>query len=617
MKDFSCDDIFNNQSNHFPKEIKICPINKNNFINPNKDDISPNSIFKELKEKQEIQLNIINSKISILEKQFEDDIIYSKIKEIIKKYENYPSIKSLNILSNISLIPRPLFDANNDHILDIKSLTNSHSQNTSNENNNNIDLKNQEKNLSNNNNLTNLNTFNFLNQKRKMPFIDINNKKKPFKYKIFITTSKKEKSEEENINSEINSENNINNINNNTPRKVIFRMDKKYKNMTQIKIKKNPGRKKKNSGEIGIHNKFSKDNMMRKLKNKVMESARRLINKMIKIESVEKYKDFGEMRKIQGIFCQELNIKFNFWFYVQSLKSIFQFKMSTKYSKNEFDSNCILINKIYSSENINKFPKTIKLLEMMFHQYFHEIFLGEKNWREEFDITEEENKFEINYCLKNKNHEKLDDFYYLDKMNKLAKKYEMFFLNKNPRIYTSKNEGKISQTREIIKNISQQDYERYKYYFISKSVFYLPDIKSSYVQYLNKFKNIYQDNYDMNEKTKINYLINDNLCENNTNEFNKKINDEKKVEIKSKNKTINKNNLFGVEKIQYLKIDKNIKKIVNSENKKINFFINRKEKEVINKNLNSNIISPKNNNSKEKFNTKTSLFIINRENYEK
>ena len=31
-----------------------------------------------------------------------------------------------------------------------------------------------------------------------------------------------------------------------------------------LKIKKNPGRKKKNSGETGIHNKFSKDNMMRK-----------------------------------------------------------------------------------------------------------------------------------------------------------------------------------------------------------------------------------------------------------------------------------------------------------------------------------------------------------------
>ena len=613
MKDFSCNSIINNQFNLLSKEIEIYPINKNSFKSLGRDDISPINYFKDLKERKEIQLNIINSKISILETNFEDNIIYSQIKEIIKKYEKYPPIP-LNLLSNISLIPRPIFDSNSDPILDIKSLTNSYSQNTSNENNNNTELLKQENNIFNNNNLTNLDNFIFLNQKRKAPFIN-NISRKSFKYKIFITTSQKEKFDEENINSEINSENNTNM--NNTPKKVIFRMDKKYKNINQIKIKKNPGRKKKNSGEIGIHNKFSKDNMMRKLKNKVMESARRLINKMIKIESGENYKEFGEMRKIQGIFCQELNIKFNFWFYSQSLKSIFQFKMSTKYSKGDFDSNLILISKIYSQQYINKFPKTIKLLEMVFHQYFHEIFLGEKNWTKEFDISEEDNKFEINYFLKNKNNEKQDDFYYLDKMNKLAKKYEIFFLNKNPRIYTSKNEEKISQTREIIKNISQQDYERYKYYFISKSVFYLPDIKSSYVQYLNKYKNIYQDNPDINGITNIKYFNNENSCENNANEFNKKIKDEKKIEIKSKNKIINKINLFDVEKIEFLKIDKNIKKIVNSENKKINFFINRKEKEVINKNVKSNIISHKNNNIKEKNNIKTSLFVVNRENYEK
>lgn len=613
MKDFSCDNIFNNQSDYLSKEIKICPINKNSSLNQSRDDISHNDYFKELKENQEIQLNIINSKISILEMHLEKDIIYSQIKEIIKKYEKYPQI-SINILSNISLTPKPLFDSNNESILDIKSLTNSYSQNTSNENNNNIELLNQENNISNNDNLTNLKKFTFLNQKRKTPFIT-NNNKKSFKYKIFITTSKKEKSEEENINSETNSDdNNINNITNmsnmsNTPKKVIFKMDKKYKNIYQKKIKKNPGRKKKNSGEIGIHNKFSKDNMMRKLKNKVMESARRLINKMIKIESGENYKEFGEMRKIQGIFCQELNIKFNFWFYVQTLKSIFQFKMSTKYSKGDFDSNCILINKIYSQQYINKFPKTIKLLEMMFHQYFHDIFLGEKNWTNEFDIPKEENKFEINYCLKNKKNEKLDDFYYLDKMNKLAKKYEVFFLNKNPRIYASKNEEKISQTREIIKNISQQDYERYKYYFVSKSVFYIPDIKSSYEKYLNEYKTIYQDNHDLNGNTTIKHVNNENSCENNMNEFDKKIKDEKKIEIKCKNKSNNnknnKNILFDVEKIEFLKIDKNIKKIVNSDNKKINFLINRKEKELIKKNIT------------QKNNTKTSLFIINRENYEK
>jgi hypothetical protein len=245
----------------------------------------------------------------------------------------------------------------------------------------------------------------------------------------------------------------------------------------------------------------------------------------------------------------------------------------------------------------------------MFHQYFHEIFLGEKNWTNEFDIPKEENKFEINYCLKNKKNEKLDDFYYLDKMNKLAKKYEVFFLNKNPRIYASKNEEKISQTREIIKNISQQDYERYKYYFGSKSVFYIPDIKSSYEKYLNEYKTIYQDNHDLNGNTIIKHVNNENSCENNMNELDKKIKDEKKIEIKCKNKSNNnknnKNILFDVEKIEFLKKDKNIKKIVNSDNKKINFLINRKEKELIKKNIT------------QKNNTKTSLFIINRENYEK
>ena len=608
MKELFCTNIINNQTRTLSKELKICPNNNNSFRNQIKTDILHNIYFKELKESQEMQLNIINSKISIIETQYEKNIIYSQIKEIIKKYEKYPPI-SINILANKSIIPLPLFDTNNNSFIDIKSLTNSYPQILSNYNINDNKLLKQQKNLSNNNKLTNINNITFLNQKRKTPFI---NKKKTLRYKIFFTTTKKEKSNDENINSEINSE--TSNIN---PKNVIFLMDKKLKNMKGIKIKKNPGRKKKNSGEIGIHNKFSKDNMMRKLKNKVMESARRLINKMIKIESGENYKEFGEMRKIQGIFCQELNIKFNFWFYSQPLKSIFQFKMSTKYSKGDFDSNFNLISKIYSEQYNNKFPKTIKLLEMMFHQYFHEIFLGEKNWTNEFDITEEDNKFEINYFLQKKNNEDENDFYYLEKMNKLAKKYETFFLDKNPRINIIKSEEKISQTREMIKNISQQDYERYKYYFISKSVFYIPDIKSSYLKYLNKYKDIYQDNLDFFGNTKIKSSDTDNFSENNS-EFNKKLNDDKRIiEIKYSNKiednsNSNENNLFNVEKIEFLKIDKNIKKIVNSE-KKINFFINRKEKEINNKRMNS----PKNNNNKEKYNKKTNLFIINRENYQK
>ena len=629
MKDSSSENITSIQSEQLSKENNAFPINYNSFISQINSDISNDNYFKLLKEKQEVRLNIINSKISIKETTLEKNIIFSQIEEIIKKYENHPLI-NINKLTNKSLIPVPLFDEVNDFSRNYpyisskdnlipNSVPNLIHQINSNYSFPELSIKEKENNLYNNNNLTNyftnLSNITFLNQKRKTPFvIDDEKKYTNFKYKIFITTSNNEKSDEEKINSEINSEKNE------YPKKVIFRMDKKFRNYKEERIKKNPGRKKKNSGEIGIHNKFSKDNMMRKLKNKVIESARRLINKMIKIESGEEYKYLGEMRKIQGVFCQELNIKFNFWFYVQKLKTIFQFKMSTKYSKGDFDSNAQLISKIYSEKYKNKFPRTIKLLDMMFHQYLHEIFLGEKNWTNEFEISEEDNQFGINYFLKNKLDENKNDLFYLEKMNKLAIKYELFFLNKNPRIYSNKNEEKISQIREIIKKISQQDYEKYKYYFISKSVFYLPDIKSSYVQYLNKYKDIYQNNFEIKEKTRYNNIFNtkaeQNFHENNQNENIKKIkinsnNKEMNIENEKKDKSNpSKNNLFDVEKYVFFKKNKNVIKKEKTEIKKINFFINRNEKGI---NIKNNNISKDNKTIKEDCNAKTNLFIINRE----
>ena len=630
MKDSSSENITSIQSEQLSKENNAFPINYNSFISQINSDTSNDNYFKLLKEKQEVRLNIINSKISIKETTLEKNIIFSQIEEIIKKYENHPLI-NINKLTNKSLIPVPLFDEVNDFSRNYpyisskdnlipNSVPNLIHQINSNYSFPELSIKEKENNLYNNNNLTNyftnLSNITFLNQKRKTPFvIDDEKKYTNFKYKIFITTSNNEKSDEEKINSEINSEKNE------YPKKVIFRMDKKFRNYKEERIKKNPGRKKKNSGEIGIHNKFSKDNMMRKLKNKVMESARRLINKMIKIESGEEYKYLGEMRKIQGVFCQELNIKFNFWFYVQKLKTIFQFKMSTKYSKGDFDSNAQLISKIYSEKYKNKFPRTIKLLDMMFHQYLHEIFLGEKNWTNEFEISEEDNQFGINYFLKNKLDENKNDLFYLEKMNKLAIKYELFFLNKNPRIYSNKNEEKISQIREIIKKISQQDYEKYKYYFISKSVFYLPDIKSSYVQYLNKYKDIYQNsNFEIKEKTRYNNIFNtkaeQNFHENNQNENIKKIkinsnNKEMNIENEKKDKSNpSKNNLFDVEKYVFFKKNKNVIKKEKTEIKKINFFINRNEKGI---NIKNNNISKDNKTIKDDCNAKTNLFIINRE----
>ena len=63
------------------------------------------------------------------------------------------------------------------------------------------------------------------------------------------------------------------------------------------------------------HTKFSPDNMMRKIKNKIIESSRLLTNKILSDE-ISKIKDkfqfpYMEFKKIKGSFSQELNIKFN------------------------------------------------------------------------------------------------------------------------------------------------------------------------------------------------------------------------------------------------------------------------------------------------------------------
>ena len=502
--------------------------------------------YENLKETRNLELSIIKSKLSFLEAinytSFEKSEIFSQIKEITKKFQNFPLLNLAQIPYKLTT-PKP-------YNFTLTTFPNSL--------NSEFITKNKI----------------FLNQKRKTPFND--NKKKLTKFKAIITPIKEkdDKGKEQEINScELNSEKN-------TPiKRVIFKFDKKFKNLKDIKTKKNPGRKKKNSGEIGAHNKFSKDNMMRKLKNKVMESARKLINYMVKLEAGDNYKEFGEMRKIQGIFCQELNIKFNYWFYFQPLKKIFQFKMSSKYSKGDLNSNFRLISKICSKQYMDKFPKTIKLLESKFHEYYHEIFLGEKNWTEEFNIPKEENKYQIEYFLASDNSEESEEEKkYSEKMKKLSKKYELFFLKKNPRVYTIKNDEKISYTKEIINSISMQDFKKYKYYFVLKTMQYLPEIENSFIQYLNKNRDVYNENIENNfineiidDKNKVLIYKDEKI---NDNESQSKTSDEIKIKT---NWELNKPyNEYTIAKKDFFKIEKKSDDTEEKEeNKKFNSFVNK------------------------------------------
>ena len=581
------------------KKDKIKENNKPFSINLN---FSFNTSYNQLKQNKIISLNIIKSRISIDEcyqpNPFISESDISKINEIYNKYKDYP----LAILESFQKRVKTNISENiiNNSKKDIEKLS--------------LNSLNSNENIFGDNLIKDINNNNFINLSKPLTFFETESLSK----NLFLNKKrKKQKKNEKSIKKKNNidfifkkrnkivkdNNNEINNSNKNQDiinKKIIFYLSKGERSKNKlssnklcnlISIKKLPGRKKKNSGEIGAHNKFSKDNMMRKLKNKAMESARKLINRVIKNEANNDFKNFREIRKIEGIYSQELNIKFNFWFYFQPLKNIFQFKMSSKYSKGDLNSNNNLINKICSKETKNKFPKTNKLLEMKFHEYYHHIFLGEKqNWYLDFDIKEKDNKYQLDYFLNN-GVSKLEKDYirYKNTMYNLACKYESFFLKKNPRLTgNKKNKEKESQSKKIVNNISIEEFEYYRYHFVAKGVHYVPEMRNTYARYLEDNKDYFQENalqtlnninnniYDMTNQLKIANKNQEN-SKNIINIINNNIHNT--IEDSNNNKKVNNNENINNENVS------NNENVNNNEiaNNKIN--INNKKKSINNENI--------------------------------
>lgn len=240
--------------------------------------------------------------------------------------------------------------------------------------------------------------------------------------------------------------------------------------ITQSKTNLFKGRKRKNSQYLNIeskHTKHSSDNMMRKIKNKVIESMRLLINKVLKDEIKNENIKFNllykEFRKIQGSFSQELNVKYNYWFYQIKIKDIFCLEISNKYTAIEKSSNKELIDYIYSLMNNHKFTKTKNLLNMSFHQFYHDIFLGEeKTWKNYYGISDEENIYGIEYLLNNLEEEDngesgAENKKYVKDINDLAHHYEEFFLEKKPRNVDYNNKKNLF-IKTFMKNTLNDEY---------------------------------------------------------------------------------------------------------------------------------------------------------------
>ena len=284
-------------------------------------------------------------------------------------------------------------------------------------------------------------------------------------------------------NNDINNINILNDDNNNYDNKtenIKIEFDEKKENINKIEeqnvtknkksklLIKKRGRNHSSTKNMnsGTHNRNAQDNMMRKIKNKVIESAYRLINDIYKNENhsnliiPSKKKEQSQLCKIAGIYSQELHLTFNLWFILQKLKDIFCFKISKYYKNKNPNTNKEIINKIYNTDD-DKFINSKKILEMTFFEYYHEIFLNEDNEiLKKYGISKNDYNFKsyINKIINDinedniKNNIKEDNFDNVDyrgKIENLAKNYENYFLGKFGR-----NSNKIEKKNDdIIENV--------------------------------------------------------------------------------------------------------------------------------------------------------------------
>ena len=159
-------------------------------------------------------------------------------------------------------------------------------------------------------------------------------------------------------------ENNIINFNN-IDKKTIIPSEKNIEE-NFINQKRKQGRKKKDSLEEGQHNKKTFDNILRRIKNSLLNSFRILLNSKIKnAYNFKKLRKKWKLLKINPKHARNSNIEFNKVFIHKSLKEIFSEETTIKNLCNR-DHNKILIEQLLNEKNTEK----RKIFEILFNLTF-------------------------------------------------------------------------------------------------------------------------------------------------------------------------------------------------------------------------------------------------------
>ena len=213
-----------------------------------------------------------------------------------------------------------------------------------------------------------------------------------------------------------------NNTNNN---RKYFKINNKGKSML--------GRKKKLENIKGKHNKFSDDNLRRKVKHLVIRSVMNYINK--KIESLYDGKIGNNIFKKQFLTLnkkQKFNatIDYNKAFLNKKIGNIISDKISKKYTSYKEDHNKSLVNYLINEKDINKKLFFLNFFNLTFLQclkhYSGAVFIKELNGVKCFN--EEKNTLK-------------EDDDYIPILENYVKNYEDIIMSKNSRKKKSINKN--------------------------------------------------------------------------------------------------------------------------------------------------------------------------------
>ena len=198
------------------------------------------------------------------------------------------------------------------------------------------------------------------------------------------------------------------------------------------------GRKKKNSGEIGKHDKNAEDNMIRKIKVLLKDNLLKFINKKIKddlklskIIINEKTYENGNIKllNIKKDKIVDTTVNGNQKLLITKIRDIFSDEISTIYTSQPSYYNAVLIEKIYQIDNEGKVTSILDKTFLECLKYFRkdEDIMNDDQYK---CLEGLEKGFEeIKEKLKLKN----NDGDYIDELIRLIKEFDKIYYSKKAR----------------------------------------------------------------------------------------------------------------------------------------------------------------------------------------